>query len=228
LEDRIGFVFKNKDLLRQALTHKSYSNENPSHGGSNNERLEFFGDAVLSLVISQSLLLRNPTLSEGDLSKRRAHVVQESALAEVARGIGLDDYLFLGVGEEKSGGREKPTLLGDAFEALIAAIYLDSGIRAAKKFILKQFSDLDLIPTPSASFVTQDYKTALQELCQQRFSSLPEYQTINESGPGHQKHFEVEVRILGESVGIGMGKSKKEAEQRSARAALDRLPPSVD
>ncbi|MEK7702841.1 MAG: ribonuclease III [Nitrospirota bacterium] len=227
LETRIRFVFKNKDLLRQALTHKSYSNENPTANQSNNERLEFLGDAVLGFVISQSLFVENSFLSEGDLSKCRAGAVKESSLAKIAKGMDLGDYLFLGVGEERGGGREKPTLLGDTLEAVIAAVYLDGGIRAAKRFILREFPYLSLVKllegSPSTFFDLEDYKTELQEICQQRFFALPEYHTINELGPGHQKHFEVEVQICGKVYGTGSGKSKKEAERQSAKAALTQL-----
>ncbi|MEK7748048.1 MAG: ribonuclease III [Nitrospirota bacterium] len=227
LETRIRFVFKDKDLLQQALTHKSYANENPDQNQSDNERLEFLGDAVLGFVISQSLFIENRSLSEGDLSKCRAGAVREAALCEIARGMDLGDYLFLGVGEERGGGRGKPSLLGDALEALIAAIYLDGGIRAAKRFVLREFPYLGIVKLSEGSaenfFDLQDYKTELQELCQQRFCALPEYHTINESGPGHQKRFEVEVRILGDLYGASTGKSKKEAQQQSAKAALAKL-----
>ncbi|MBI3359111.1 MAG: ribonuclease III [Nitrospirae bacterium] len=220
LQERMGIVFKNPGLLLQALTHKSYSNENPKLASGNNERLEFLGDTVLSLIISHTLFIRNPDLSEGDLSKMRAHVVSGPALAGVARKIGLGPFLLLGAGEEKSAGREKTSILSDALEAVIAAIYLDKGIVAAKKFVLMACADL---LNPISLGRPADHKTALQEFCQEGAISLPTYHVVNAYGPDHQKRYEIEVKILDIPYGMGIGKSKKEAEQQSAKTALARL-----
>ncbi len=216
-QKRLGCLFKKPELLVQALTHKSYFHEHPDRGQGDNERLEFLGDAVLDLVIRGALLSQNPDRTEGDLSKMRARVVSEPALAEVARTIGLGPFLFLGTGEEKGGGRERPSLLSDALEAVIAAIYLDRGMRAAKSFILKAFANplRDLSSNPF-----WDYKTALQEHCQGVLGILPTYHLLSELGPGHQKRFTIEVQIQGVSYGVGTGKNKKEAQQQAAEIAL--------
>jgi len=219
-QKRIGCVFKNPDLLRQALTHKSYSNENPNDALGNNERLEFLGDIVLSLIISQTLFFRNPDASEGDLSKMRAHVVNETVLAAVARNIGLGPFLLLGAGEEKSTGREKPSLLSDALEAVIAAIYLDKGLHVAEQFILMVYDDL---LNPISLGQLSDYKTQLQEFCQEGGLSLPSYHLVDAYGPDHQKRYEIEIKIQDISYGVGIGKSKKDAQQKSAKTALERL-----
>lgn len=220
LQERLGVSFKNPDLLLQALTHKSYSNENPKFLLGNNERLEFLGDTVLSLIISQTLFLRNKEVSEGDLSKMRANVVSGPALAGVAKTMGLGPFLLLGAGEEKGAGREKTSILADALEAVIAAIYLDEGLLAAQAFVLKVCADL-LDPVYLTTPI--DYKTQLQELCQDKALSLPTYNIVNAYGPDHQKRYEIEVKIDEVSHGIGIGKSKKEAEQQSAKTALERL-----
>ncbi len=220
LQEKIGCVFQNPDLLLQALTHKSYSNENSSAASGNNERLEFLGDIVLSLIISQTLFLRNPELSEGDLSKMRAHVVNGTVLAEISRTLGIGSFLLLGAGEEKSMGREKPSLLADALEALIAAIYLDKGLHAAEQFVLMAYDDL---LNPLSFEKLSDYKTQLQEFCQERGLSLPMYYLVAASGLDHQKQYEIDVKIQDVSYGVGIGKSKKEAERQSAKTALERL-----
>jgi len=220
LQSQLDYHFSDPALLVQALTHKSYFNENPDQGSGDNERLEFLGDTVLSLVISEALLSRHPDLPEGDLSTMRARGVSEPALAAAANRIGLNRYLLLGVGEEKGHGREKPSLLADAFEAVIAAIYLDGGLSMAQRFILRVFSAW---LNEGASGAAPDYKTRLQERCQEIFKTLPVYHVIKESGPGHKKQFEIEVQICGASYGIGVGKSKKAAQQQSAQIALSRL-----
>jgi ribonuclease-3 len=212
--------FKNPALFLEAVTHRSYRNENPSRVMYDNERLEFLGDTVLNFVISEALLARYPDQSEGGLSKLRAQIVSEPALAIVAKTVGLGPFLYLGIGEEKSGGREKPSLLANALEAVIAAIYLDRGMRSARGFILKQFSDL-MEETSLQKPI--DSKTALQERCQERSGALPTYHLISESGPGHQKQFEVEVRIGGVACGVGMGTSKKVAQQQAAAIALTQI-----
>ena len=219
IQQRISYTFGNVQLLEHALTHKSFANENRL--GYHNERMEFLGDSVLNLVISEYLMRMCPESSEGDLSKHRAVIVSEPTLATVARTISLGDYLLLGKGEEQTGGRDKDSLLADCLEALIASVYLDAGKEKAEQFILLFFGPM--IQTICSSRRTLDYKTKLQELCQERLKQLPEYQVVSESGPDHQKQFEVELLIKGTIYGRGSGKSKKEAEQRAAEAALQEL-----
>jgi ribonuclease-3 len=219
IQERIAHRFTNPELLELALTHKSYANENrvPAH----NERLEFLGDAVLGFVISEHLMNTCPESTEGDLSRLRASIVSEPALAAIARQIGLGSFLFLGRGEDQTGGRDKDSLLANCLEALIAAIYLDAGFDAVEAFVLRFFGEI--IRRSCAARGTQDYKTELQELCQERIKQLPEYRVVSETGPDHQKQFEVELSLKGEVYGRGIGKSKKEAEQKAAKEALERF-----
>jgi ribonuclease-3 len=219
IQQRIAHTFHDDSLLERALTHKSYANENrvPYH----NERMEFLGDAVLSLVVSKYLMTACPDSTEGDLSRFRAAVVSESALATISREIGLGEYLLLGKGEDQTGGRNKDSLLADCLEALIASVYLDAGIDAAEAFVIRVFEAV--IRKTCTSIGPLDYKTALQELCQERLKQLPEYRIVSETGPDHQKQFKIEVWIKGQFSGRGMGKSKKEAEQRAAGDALENL-----
>jgi ribonuclease III len=219
IQDRIFHRFKDLELLERALTHKSFANENrvPAH----NERLEFLGDAVLGLVISEYLIKNCPDASEGDLSRHRAAVVSEPALAAIAREIGLGSYLLLGKGEEQTGGRKKDSLLANCLEALIASIYLDAGNASVEAFVIRFFEEI--IKKTCASRGTLDYKTELQELCQERLKQLPEYRIVAECGPDHQKQFEVELSVKKEVCGHGIGKSKKEAEQKAAKEALEKL-----
>jgi ribonuclease III len=219
IQQRIGHRFRNQELLERALTHKSYANENrvPAH----NERLEFLGDAVLGLVISEYLMRTCPDSTEGDLSRLRAAVVSEPALASIAREIGLGSYLLLGKGEEQTGGRDKDSLLANTLEALIASIYLDAGTAAVETFVLGLFEEA--IKRTCTSRSTLDYKTELQELCQERLKQLPEYRIASETGPDHQKQFEIELFIKGDVYGRGVGKNKKEAEQKAAKEALGKL-----
>ena len=219
IQQRIGYTFRDAKLLERALIHKSYANEVrvPSH----NERMEFLGDAVLSLVISEYLMKTCPESTEGDLSRLRAAVVSEPALAAIAREIGLGDHLLLGKGEDQSGGRNKDSLLADSLEALIAALYLDAGKDSAESLVIRLFGEV--IKKASASGGSIDYKTELQELCQERIRQLPEYRLVSETGPDHQKQFEMEVWINEQLAGRGTGKSKKEAEQRAAKEALEKL-----
>jgi ribonuclease-3 len=219
IQQRIAYTFSNPELLERALTHKSYANENrvPYH----NERMEFLGDAVLSLVVSEYLMKTCPDSTEGDLSRLRAAVVSEPPLAAIAREIGLGSYILLGRGEEQTGGRDKDSLLSNCLEALIASIYLDTGKDAAEAFVIRFFEDV--IKKTCTSRATLDYKTELQELCQERLKQLPEYRIVSETGPDHQKQFEVEVWIKGRLSGRGIGRSKKEAEQRAAKEALAKL-----
>ncbi len=219
IQQRIGYQFENQELLERALTHKSYANENRL--AAHNERLEFLGDAVLSLIISEYLMNACPTSSEGDLSRLRAAVVSEPALASIARDIDLGNYLLLGRGEEQTGGRDKDSLLANCLEALIASIYLDANNTAVEQFVIRFFEDL--IKKTCASRNTLDYKTEVQELCQDRLKQLPEYRIAAETGPDHLKQFTIELTIKGEVFGRGIGKNKKEAEQRAAKEALDNL-----
>jgi len=225
IQQAIGYVFKQPRLLEQALTHKSYVNEIRAKGDQDNERLEFLGDAVLSLVISDVLAATFPESTEGELSKRKARLVSEAVLARVARRLDVGRVLRLGRGEELTQGREKPSLLADALEALIAAIYLDGGLEAAREFTLRVYGpDLAESQNLEGLSLGEDYKTRLQEWCQRHFDVLPLYVVIRESGPDHQKSFEVELSIRGEIVGSGMGRTKKEAEQKAARQAVERIP----
>jgi ribonuclease-3 len=219
IQQRIGYQFENQELLERALTHKSYANENRL--AAHNERLEFLGDAVLSLIISEYLMKACPDSSEGDLSRLRAAVVSEPALASIARDIGLGNYLLLGRGEEHTGGRDKDSLLANCLEALIASIYLDASSTAAKEFVICFFEEL--VKKTCVSRNSLDYKTEVQELCQDRLKQLPEYRIAAETGPDHLKQFTIELIIKGEVYGRGIGKNKKEAEQRAAKEALDKL-----
>jgi ribonuclease-3 len=223
IQRRIAYQFSNTELLERALTHKSYANENrvPYH----NERMEFLGDAVLNLVVSEYLMKTCPDSTEGDLSRLRAAVVSEPALAAIAREIGLGRYILLGRGEEQTGGRDKGSLLANCLEALIASIYLDTGKKSADAFVIRFFENI--IQKTCTSRGTLDHKTKLQELCQERLRQLPEYKVVSESGPDHQKQFEVEVWIKGQVSGRGIGRNKKEAEQRAAKEAIVRLTEDV-
>jgi ribonuclease-3 len=215
----LGHTFRNLGLLAQALRHSSYAHENPGSGPSN-ERLEFLGDAVLALTVSGLLLSRFPQSPEGELSRGRAALVNARRLAALARQLDLGWYLQLGRGEERQGGREKPSLVADALEAVLAAVFLDGGLQAAKKLIRRWFEPL-LGPLAGAPW--QDFKTALQEFTQAQFRESPTYHLLSESGPGHAKHFLVEVRLGPTPLAQGEGKTKKQAAQQAARLALERL-----
>lgn len=219
----VRYQFKNKALLEEALTHKSFVNERRGANRRHNERLEFLGDAVLSLVISEHLAGRYPQLSEGALSKLKAGLVSESSLAAAARRLDLGASLRLGRGEELSKGREKHSLLADALEAVIAAIYLDGGLEAGRAFTLDVLDEeLNRISSPQTKPGGDDYKTRFQEWCQLHHEALPRYIMVKESGPDHQKCFEVEVEIASQVAGFGVGRSKKEAEQMAAKQALEK------
>lgn len=220
----IKYQFNNAALLNEALTHKSYVNERKGAHRRHNERFEFLGDAVLSLIISEYLAARYPELTEGALSKLKARLVSEVSLATAAKRLDLGARLRLGRGEELSGGREKSSLLADGLEALIAAVYLDGGLGAARIFTLEVFSEelqeIESLPTIPGG---EDYKTRLQEWCQKHHEVLPRYMTVHETGPDHQKVFQVEVSVEKKVIGIGQGGSKKEAEQAAAKQALDQI-----
>ena len=215
-EKIIGYTFKNKELIDQALSHSSYANEKKRAGGSN-ERLEFLGDSVLSIVVSD-YLYKNLNVAEGDLTKLRASLVCEKSLFVFAQQIHLGEYILLGKGEENTGGRQRPSILADAFEAVIAAIYLDGGMEAASRHILR-FMPEDIKYTKKP--VLSDFKTLLQEVVQKNPEEKVEYVLIGEEGPDHNKRFVVEVCLNSQVIGKGKGKSKKEAEQLAAKEALE-------
>ncbi|HSL21875.1 MAG TPA: ribonuclease III [Vicinamibacterales bacterium] len=225
LERRIEYRFRDPGLLEHALTHRSSVHEDVSGGVFDNESLEFLGDAVLGFVVADMLFREFPQHNEGQKSKIKAWLVSEPSLAQIATDLGLGEFLILGRGEEKSGGRRKQALVADSFEALIAAIYLDGGIEAAREFIGRRFRPLmeEARRTPDEATYTSDYKSALQERLQAQERGLPEYRLIGEFGPAHRKRFEVEVLVDGGAVARGEGRSKKRAEQEAARAAIEQL-----
>jgi ribonuclease-3 len=218
LERRLGIVFKERQLLGHALTHRSYAYE---RGGlPTNERMEFLGDAVLGIIVTDAIYHEFPDHPEGELAKLRASLVNMTVLADVAREVGLGEAILLGRGEEMTGGREKGSILADTLEAVFGAVYIDRGMRAARKLILRLFMARILGQIEGGT--VQDYKTSLQEVAAGRFGTLPEYQ-LTETGPDHAKRFSAQVALGGEALGRGEGRSKKEAEQAAARAALERL-----
>ena len=221
LEKKLGYTFRNKALLSEALNHSSYANEHRGQGLESNERLEFLGDSVLGFVTAEFLFLRHPDLPEGDLTRIRAALVCEESLHEVAQGLGLGDHLKLGRGEEAGGGRTRPSILADATEAVFAAVYLDGGIEAASALIHRVLLDCQWEEVVEEK--RKDYKTALQELVQRQPDQELVYRMAGESGPDHNKTFLAEVLLNGAVVGAGEGHSKKEAEQSAARAALEKL-----
>lgn len=214
--------FSSPELLHQALIHTSFANENRHLHLSHNERLEFLGDAVLELAVSDHLFHAYPDYPEGELTKLRAAIVCEATLAKHASRLNLGAYLLLGKGEEASGGRVRPSTLADAFEAVIGAIYLDAGLQTAAQFVLNQF-DEELRSIRRGEY-TKDYKTMLQELVQRNGDCKIVYEVLGESGPDHDKSFTIAVSINGAQYGAGTGKSKKEAEQAAAANALDKIP----
>ncbi|MDI9477978.1 MAG: ribonuclease III [Bacillota bacterium] len=219
LERKIKINFKDKLLLQRALTHKSFSNENTDLALRDNERLEFLGDSVLSIIISSYIFDNFPDYPEGELAKMRSVIVSEPSLAAVARNINLGKYILLGKGEDLSGGRNRNSILADTIEALIGAIYLDKGIIIAGNFIIKHFKDK--IEKVEKGEYIQDYKTILQEYIQKDSIAGPVYHVVREDGPDHHKLFTVQVRHREQLLGIGKGYSKKEAEQNAAKEALE-------
>ncbi|ACX52096.1 ribonuclease III [Ammonifex degensii KC4] len=219
LKDKLGISWKEEKLLRLALTHPSYAYEHP--GVEHNQRLEFLGDSVLSLVVSDYLYRTFPEKSEGELTRLRAAVVCEASLARVAEELGIGEALLLGRGEEKSGGRKRPSLLADAFEALLGAIYLDQGLEVASAFALHLLRPV--LQDVLEGRVERDYKTELQELLQKGSPEKIVYEVLQEEGPDHAKRFLVGVYYQGKCLGRGEGRSKKEAEQRAAREAWLKL-----
>lgn len=222
LEAKLGYTFKNKNYITVALTHSSYSNEVKSKGETLpfNERLEFLGDSVLSIVVSSHIFEKFKNKQEGDLTKIRAAVVCEKALSRFAGEIGLGEYMYLGHGEIISGGRTRPSITADAFEAVLAAIYLDSGEKfdSVEKFLLPFIEkEIERI-TEEGAFI--DYKTQLQQIVQQANGEILEYVLVGEKGPDHDKQFEIEARLNSNVIGRGSGRSKRDAEQKAAREAL--------
>jgi len=222
LEENLKHSFAAPDLLKQALTHKSYHNEYIKESVGHNERLEFLGDAVLDLVISQLLMEIKPDFREGPMSKARASLVNESYLADLAVEMGIDKELKLGRGELKAGGAAKPRLLASAFEAVVGAYFLDTSYEQIMVFLEPYFrSKIEAIDENSQFHL--DYKTRLQEIAQERFRTIPTYEITNEEGPDHEKIFFVELKINDETVSQGQGKTKKQAEQDAARLALEKI-----
>jgi ribonuclease-3 len=217
-EQRIGYAFTERELLRRALTHKSYSHEAKDLDVRHNETFEFLGDSVLGFIIGDMLFRHFPTLDEGALSKMKAFLVSAPSLAAKARHFGMGDVILLGVGEEKTGGRKKDSLLANLFEAMIAGVYLDGGVDAARQLIERAFQQ-DIANIDHQDLLFQDYKTALQELAQGKGLPLPDYNVVGEVGPDHDKTFIVEVKV-GSLITRGEGSSKKEAQQQAARQAL--------
>ncbi len=218
LEEKLGYTFQDPSLLENALTHSSRANE--SRGAqSSNERLEFLGDSILGMVVADHLYRNHPDLPEGDLTRTRAALVCEESLVQVAQGLGLGDYLRLGKGEETGGGRNRPSIQADAVEAVLAAIYLDGGIGSVRKVIQAQILSRELASLAKP----RDYKTALQELVQRESGQVLQYRLTGEEGPDHDKRFFIQVTLNGQPLGAGSGRSKKEAEQMAAQAAIAAL-----
>jgi ribonuclease-3 len=225
LERRIGYRFRDRGLLEHALTHRSRVHEDASGGVFDNESMEFLGDSVLGFVIADMLFREFPQHNEGQKSKLKASLVSAASLARLGESIDLGQFLILGRGEEKTGGRRKHAIIADGYEALIAAIYLDGGIEPARAFIEREFKDLiaEARRTGAAASFTDDWKSALQEWLQSRGLGLPAYRLAAELGPDHRKSFVVEVVVEGAPVAAAEGRSKKEAAQAAARAALEKL-----
>ena len=221
LEQKIGYQFKDRDLLRHALMHSSYANEQHYERGRNNERLEFLGDAVLELSSSELLYHMYPEKPEGELTKLRASLVCEATLSFCSREIELGKYLFLGKGEDQTGGRERPSVVSDAMEALIGAIYLDGGLEEAEKFIIQNLKEEIKIATQHVG--DRDYKTVLQEKLQEHGDVKIQYEITKEEGPDHDKKFEAQVSCNGKILAKGQGKSKKEAHMSAAQKALENI-----
>jgi ribonuclease-3 len=221
LQKTLGITFKDSSLLKQALVHSSYTNENPVESPDHNEKLEFLGDAVLDLFITEELYRKCPGSSEGEMTRLRAALVNGDELADIARKIQIGENLYMGKGEESSGGRDKKPNLAGALEAVIAAVYLDRGGTRTRKFILKLFKEE--ITNVLSFNITRDYKSRLQELIQSQRQVVPVYRLVAEEGPDHDKTFTVEVRVGKTVLGRGVGKSKKQAEATAARLALEKL-----
>lgn len=219
-EANIGYVFKDKKNLILALTHSSYANENKELKLQSNERIEFLGDSVLGISVSEKIYKKYSNLSEGELTKVRANVVCESSLLICSNNIEIYKFILLGRGEELTGGRKRSSLLSDAFEAVIGAIYIDSGLEDAKNFVYRHMDSL--IDDCAKGAIAMDYKTQLQESIQKKGDKRLSYEIVSEKGPDHDKHFVAAVKLGDEIIGTGKGKSKKEAEQNAAKTALEK------
>lgn len=215
LESRLGYSFKNKQLIIEALTHKSFKKP------YNNERLEFLGDAVLDLIVGEYLFKKFPSSDEGTLSKIRASLVNENGFAHLANELNLGKYIYISLAEENNEGRTKLSLLSNAFEAVMGAIYLESGLGGTKSIVIKLLEEC--YPTIDLQTLSKDYKTALQEYTQAKYGITPTYEMIGSSGPDHKKEFEIEVLLGDKTLATSIGKSKKEAQQKAAQIALDIL-----
>ncbi len=221
LQAILTYRFRNADLLVQALTHKSYTHENLQNEPFDNERFEFLGDAVLNLAMSHLVMERFFDLSEGELTRIRALVVNEKALARVSKRLGLGRFILLGKGEEQTGGREKTSILANCYEAVLGAVYLDGGYEDASRILHLHFSEV--LTELGQKTARQNFKSILQEQTQNRYQTVPRYAVVSVSGPDHEKQFRVSVSIQGVAMGHGEGKTKKEAEQEAAEEALGRL-----
>jgi ribonuclease-3 len=219
LQDTLNIVFKDPALLKKALVHRSYLHENPDFDLPSNERLEFLGDSLLSFIIAEKLYKDFPHLSEGGMTKMRAALVRMETLARLATSLRLGNYLYLGRGEETSGGRTKQSILAGVLEAVIGAILIDHGFKACKDFILRLFTG-EMVKAADERLIA-DYKSQLQEITQARHHTAPIYRTIKEDGPDHAKEFTIEVIVDGKTIASGRGKSKRQAETEAARTALE-------
>ena len=215
LEDRLEYKFKDKQLIIEALTHKSYKKP------YNNERLEFLGDAVLDLIVGEFLFNKFPNSDEGVLSKIRASLVNENGFTLIAKKINLGDYLYLSIAEENNQGREKSSLLSNTFEAIIGAIYLEAGLEVVDKIVIKLLEETH--PKIDLQSLSRDFKTALQELTQSKHGITPTYELVDSFGPDHKKEFKIAIILHGETIATAQGKSKKDAQQKAAKIALNRL-----
>ena len=221
IEKRFNYKFNDDANVILALTHSSFSNENKNEGLSSNERLEFLGDAVLNVVISEDIYTKYTNLAEGEMTKARANIVCEATLVKCANNINLGKYLLLGKGEELTGGRTRTSILSDAFEAVIGAVYIDGGMKKARKFILEQMKKVIQDSVNGMNFM--DYKTQLQEMVQKNGEKKIVYEIIDQKGPDHNKLFVSQVKLGEKVLGTGEGKSKKEAEQNAAKSAIGKL-----
>ena len=222
LQQAIGITFHDMSLLEQAFAHSSYINENPGFHLSDNERLEFLGDALLNFIVTEELYHEFPDFGEGELTEIRASLIRQETLAQLASTLKLGDYLLLGKGEEATGGRRRETNLADVFEAMIGAIFLDQGLNAAKEFVLSKFSS-QLEKMKAEGMMGRNYKALLQEFTQAKFKQLPTYRVVETSGPDHDRDFIVEVALGDKILGTGSGKSKRAAEMKAARSAWEKL-----
>ena len=221
LQKKLGVSFQQPELLTQALTHSSYANENPGVAPASNERLEFLGDAILGLIVAENLFRDFPGMSEGEMTRLRSILVKQETLARVAETIKLGNYLYLGKGEEASGGKDKPANLARALEAVVAAVYLDQGSAITEQLVL-EILDAELLKTLYQGAII-DYKSQLQELLQAKTQQTPVYNLIETQGPDHNKNFTVEVRLGNDVLATGIGRSKKKAETEAAHIALEKL-----